>query len=54
MIFSTNKQEANNCCTPQPQGKIECPICHTKASAGYCFGDTTKAIKEIVFEIQEN
>ena len=28
--FSVKKEE-NNCCTAQPKGKIECPICHEKA-----------------------
>ena len=31
MIFSTNQQEGSNCCTTQPKGKVQCPLCHTEA-----------------------
>ena len=27
----TVEKEQNNCCSPQPKGKVECPICHEKA-----------------------
>ena len=27
----TVEKEQNNCCSPQPKGKVECPVCHEKA-----------------------
>ena len=53
MIFSTNKQESvscstdvnsqgDNCCTPQPKGKVECPSCKTKAKG--VLGKTVEAL----------
>lgn len=53
MNFSTNKQESascstnldnqgDNCCTPQPKGKVECPTCNEKAKG--VLGKTVKAL----------
>ncbi|MDF1875893.1 hypothetical protein JHD48_09115 [Sulfurimonas sp. SAG-AH-194-I05] len=42
MIFSTNKEESNNCCTTQPKGKVECPRCTTKAKG--VLGKTVEAL----------
>ncbi len=53
MIFSTHKQEisscstdaksqGDNCCTPQPKGKVECPTCNKKAKG--VLGKTVEAL----------
>ena len=53
MIFSTTKQntiscstdtnsDGDNCCTPQPKGKVECPACHKKAKG--VLGKTIEAL----------
>ncbi len=31
MFTAFKTEEKNNCCTPQPKGKVECPSCHEKA-----------------------
>jgi hypothetical protein len=31
MLFTKLPTSENNCCTPQPRGKIECPKCNEKA-----------------------
>jgi len=41
MIFSTNR-ENDNCGTPQPKGKVECPTCNAKAKG--VLGKTLKAL----------
>ena len=30
-FFKDKKSEKNNCCTPQPKGKVACPTCKEKA-----------------------
>ncbi len=29
--FTAQKQESKGCCTPQPKGKVECPLCKERA-----------------------
>ena len=41
-FFIDNKSEGNNCCTPQPKGKVECPSCNIKAKG--VLGKTLNAL----------